>query len=193
MKYELVVIGASMGGLRALQTVLSALPATFAAPVAIVQHRGNDADETLTMLLQRKSAMPVVEAEDKQTLEAGYVYLAPPDYHLLVEPGHFALSTGDPVGHARPSIDVLFESAADAYGARAVGVILTGASDDGAQGLGRIHARGGLTIVQDPATAEAPMMPAAARAAVPEAKVLSLEEIGAFLIAAVSGDTSHQS
>ena len=107
-------------------------------------------------------------------LEDGHIYVAPPDYHTLIEPGHFALSTEAPVRFSRPSIDVTFTSAADAYGHRAVGVVLTGANADGAEGLRRISDRGGLAIVQDPATAESPMMPAAAQKAVPRARVMTL-------------------
>lgn len=131
--------------------------------------------------LQQQSLLPVVEAEDKQAIVPGQVYLAPADYHLLVEPGHFALSTEAPVTFARPSIDVLFESAADAYGERVIGVILTGASHDGAQGLAKIVSNGGLAIVQEPSEAVR-TMPEAAIAAVTTAKILPLSEIASLLI-----------
>lgn len=184
---ELVVIGASRGGLRALEAVLGALPAGFGPPVAIVQHRDKTAPETLAELLQRRSPRPVVEAEDKQPIRPGHVYLAPADYHLLVDAGHFALSTEPPVHHARPSVDVLFESAAEAYRERVTGVVLTGASTDGAEGLAAIKRHGGLTVAQDPATAEAPAMPEAAIAAGAADHVLPLAEIGPFLVARAGG------
>ena len=144
MAFKLIVIGTSWGGLRALKVLLSGLPKQFSVPIAIVQHRHKDSDNTLTLFLRRHSALPVEEAEDKAAIVPGQVYLAPADYHLLVEGGdavtqpYFALSTEAPVLYARPSIDVLFESAADAYAEGVVGVILTGASQDGARGLAKI-------------------------------------------------------
>lgn len=163
MGYQIVVIGTSLGGLHALSTLLGALPAGLALPLAIVQHRASGSSG-LAEFLQRGSALPVVEVEDKQTIAAGRAYLAPPDYHTLVSGARFALSTDAPVRHARPSIDVLFDSAAVAYGPAAVGVILTGASDDGAAGLARIRRSGGLGLVQDPSDAACPVMPRAALA-----------------------------
>ena len=164
-RFEIVVIGTSLGGLEALRTLLAGLPSSFCVPVVIVQHRGKESEDTLTPLLQRRCPLVIEEAEDKQTIVPGYVYLAPRDYHLLVEPGRFALSSDAAVNQARPSIDVLFESAADAYGSAVIGVILTGANADGARGAARIKQRGGLVVVQDPATAEARAMPDAALAA----------------------------
>lgn len=182
MAFELVVVGTSMGGLRALEVILHALPSGLPIAVAIAQHRHRDSDKGLVNHLQSQCVMPVVEAEDKQAIAGGQVYLAPADYHLLVEPGHFALSTEAPVTHARPSIDVLFESAADAYGDRTIGIILTGASYDGAQGLAKIKAHGGFTIVQEPATAESPTMPNAALSLVSADKILPLPQIAPFLV-----------
>jgi two-component system chemotaxis response regulator CheB len=160
--FELIVVGASLGGLHALEALFTGLPGTFVVPLAVVQHRHRDSDDTLRTVLQRSSALPICEVEDKQMIVSGTIYLAPADYHLLVEYGSFALSTEAPVLHARPSIDVLFESAADAYGSRLIGIILTGASADGAEGLAAIKTRGGCTVVQDPATAECSVMPEAA-------------------------------
>jgi two-component system chemotaxis response regulator CheB len=177
----LVVIGASWGGLEAVGRLLEGLPPEPGFAIAVVQHRRADSLEGLVRALQARTALPVSEAEDKEPIEPGHVYLAPPDYHLLVEPGSFALSTEGRVRFSRPSIDVLFESAADAYGSDAVGVILTGAGDDGAAGLASIKERGGTAIVQDPATAERAELPAAALAAVEADAVLPLEEIAAFL------------
>ncbi|MEO6877265.1 MAG: chemotaxis protein CheB, partial [Gemmatimonadaceae bacterium] len=135
----------------------------------------------LTSLLQDRTALCVCEVEDKAPIAPGNIYVAPADYHLLVEAGYFSLSTDDPVRFSRPSIDVTFQSAADTYGPRAVGVVLTGANADGATGLKRIFDRGGLAYVQLPATAESPTMPAAALACVPTAQALTLAEISAAL------------
>jgi two-component system, chemotaxis family, protein-glutamate methylesterase/glutaminase len=177
----IIVIGASLGGLQALQTILASLPAKFLLPIVIVQHREAGTYEILQEILQRHSLLPVCDAEDQEAIKPGHVYLAPADYHLLLEPGYFTLSTGEPVNYARPAVDVLFESAADSYGEQAVGVILTGLNHDGARGLAAIKQRGGMAIVQDPATAEAPDMPKAALAATPVAKILALAAIGPFL------------
>jgi two-component system chemotaxis response regulator CheB len=182
MTVDVVAIGASWGGVHAVGTVLRVLPAGFGAAVVVAQHRSADAEaETLAHLLDSRCALDVVDAEDKQELEPGVVLLAPPDYHLLVESGAVALSVDSQVHFSRPSIDVLLSSAADAYGARAAGVILTGANADGAEGLARIAARGGTAIVQDPQTAVRREMPDAALAAVADARVLELELIGSLL------------
>jgi two-component system, chemotaxis family, protein-glutamate methylesterase/glutaminase len=159
---ELIVIGTSLGGLSALKQLLAGLPASFSVPVAIVQHRHKDSDELMSGFLQGYLALPLKEVEDKDEIRPGWVYLAPPDYHLLVDRGFFSLSTDPPVSYARPSIDVLFESAADAYADGVIGIILTGANQDGAEGLARVKACGGVAIVQDPRTAESPIMPEAA-------------------------------
>ena len=178
----LVAIGASWGGLHAIEVVLGALPEDFGAPVVIAQHRQVDSsDGMLVRLLDARCALTVCEAEDKQTLDRGVVVVAPPDYHLLVESGTVALSVDAPLNFSRPSIDVLFNSAADAYGARVAGVVLTGANSDGALGLAQIADRGGTAIVQDPETAERREMPDAALSATPTARVLALAEIGPAL------------
>ncbi len=180
--FDIVVIGTSLGGLHALQVLLSGLPEDFALPVAIAQHRHKSSDKGLSIFLQHYCALPLSEAEDKEVIQPGRVYLAPPDYHLLVEDGQLALSTEAPVCHARPSIDVLFESAADAYAHRAIGVILTGASNDGTQGLLRIKECGGLAVVQEPTTAECAIMPKAAIAEVSIDWILPLPEIAPLLV-----------
>jgi|SRR5579871_5963865 len=179
--YEIVVVGTSLGGLEALETLLSGLPTDFPLPLAIVQHRRAGSDGMLADLLRRHSALPVEEPHDKEEIAAGRVYLAPADYHLMVEPGMFALSTEGPVRYARPSIDVLFTTAADAYAHRVIAVVLTGANDDGAQGAARVKAAGGLLIVQAPETAESAAMPGAALAAAPADRVLPLAEIAPCL------------
>lgn len=178
-----VVIGASLGGLRAVGALLAALPDDFPCPVLVVQHRAADGPALLAGLLAGVSRMEVCEAEDKAELLAGRVLVAPAGYHVLVERGHVSLSTEAEVGYSRPSIDVALETAADAYGPEAVGVVLTGANDDGAQGLAALRRRGGTAIVQDPATAERASMPAAAIAAAQPQWVLGLEQIPARLVA----------
>ena len=186
MPVEIVAIGASWGGLHALERVLEPLPADFPAAVVIAQHRRVGADGALAELLNSHCELTVCEAEDKQALGPGVVLVAPPDYHLLVEPGAVALSVDEHVNFSRPSIDVLLASAADTYGDRAVGVVLTGANADGAAGLARIAQRGGAAIVQDPDTAQRREMPDAALAATPAARVLALAEIGRMLVDLVS-------
>ena len=182
MAVEVVAIGASWGGLHAVERVLETLPGDFGAAVVIAQHRRSDADDQrLASLLAARCSLQVYDAEDKQALEAGTVLVAPADYHLLVEPGSVALSVDAPLHFSRPSIDVLLGSAADAYGDRAAGVVLTGANADGAEGLARIASRGGVAIVQDPETAIRREMPEAALAATPSARVLTLDEIGPLL------------
>jgi two-component system, chemotaxis family, protein-glutamate methylesterase/glutaminase len=180
--YELIVIGASWGGLHAVGKILSALPEQTDAAIVVAQHRRTDAMEGgLASILGLRTQLPVSDAQDKQPILPRHVYLAPPDYHLLVQHGWFSLSTDDHVHFARPSIDVLFESAADAYGERVIGLILTGSNEDGAAGLARIKERGGVAIVQDPRTAERGEMPGAALAATAADAILTLEEIGPFL------------
>ena len=186
---ELVAVGTSRGGVNALTALLAQLPAALPVPIVIVQHRAASPDAALlSQLLQDHTALAVVEADDKMPMTAGTVYLAPPDYHLLVEaPGLLALSTDAPVRSARPSIDVLFESAADAYGCRLLAVLLTGASADGADGLAAVKARGGRAIVEDPETAECRTMPAAGLAATAVDYVLPLRKIGEHLVTLVEG------
>lgn len=183
------MVGTSLGGLHALRWLLADLPARLPAPVAIVQHRAAGADGPgLAGMLQAATRLTVVEAEDKMALEPGTVYLAPADYHLLVERrGALALSTDASVRSARPSIDVLFETAAEAYGEELLAVLLTGASADGADGLAAVKARGGRAIVEDPASAECATMPAAGLAAAAVDYVLPLSRIGGHLVTLVEG------
>lgn len=180
---DLIAIGTSWGGLDALRVVLGPLPADLDAAVVIAQHRAPESHPTaLRNLLAASTHLPVVDASDKQPLERGVVTLAPPAYHLLVEAEHVALSVDVPVAFSRPSIDVLLESAAESYRERCVGVVLTGANDDGAHGLALVRALGGTAVVQDPETAERGEMPRAALRAVPEAHVLPLGQIPALLV-----------
>ena len=186
MTADLVVIGVSAGGLNALSVVLNALPADFAMAIVIVQHRSRDSD-ALCDVLQRGCALRVQEATDKAPTEPGSVYIAPPDYHLFVDEDGLSLSLDAPELYSRPSIDVAFESAADSRGAGVVGIVLTGANHDGSRGLRRIVDRGGLAIVQDPATAEVPVMPAAALAAVPEAIITTIDGLPRLLVDLAAG------
>jgi two-component system chemotaxis response regulator CheB len=180
----MIVIGGSLGGTKVLYGILRTLPKTFPHPIAIALHRSRDSQEDdggVAELLQKASLLPVREPLDKEPILGGHVYLAPADYHLMVEPSGFSLSTDEPVQYARPSIDVLFESAADAFNGATVGVVLTGANQDGAHGAACIRDRGGLVVVQDPATAESPSMPQAAIRATGTSHIYAPREIGHFL------------
>lgn len=179
---EIVVMGASLGGLQAIHEVLRTIPADFPVPIAFVQHRGVTHPHTLIRLLRTYTGLRVQEPHDKDPILPGIFYVAPADYHLIVERGEFALSTEKAVSYARPSIDVLFETAADAYGPGVIGVMMTGANHDGAAGAKRIKDRGGRLIVQDPDTAECAVMPRAALELAGADRVLKLEEIGARLV-----------
>jgi two-component system chemotaxis response regulator CheB len=180
--YEIVVVGTSWGGLAALRALVGGLAEGFRLPVVLVQHRHRSSENLLAGLLQERTPLPVCEVEDKMPIEYGHVYVAPPDYHLLVDDGIFTLSTEAPVRYSRPSIDVTFMSAADTYAERTVGIVLTGANADGAEGLRRIVTRGGLAIVQDPGEAESQAMPEAARLAVPTALVRPVAAIAPYLL-----------
>jgi two-component system chemotaxis response regulator CheB len=179
---EAVVIGASAGALEALSAILPLLPEDYPLPLIIVVHVPPDKKSILAELFQAKCAIDVREAEDKEPISGGTAYFAPPDYHVLIEADRsLSLSIDEPVLYSRPSVDVLFESAADAYGPGLVAIVLTGANNDGAKGLKAIAAAGGTAIVQNPLGAYASAMPEAAIAACPEARVLSLTEIAAYL------------
>ena len=184
---DVIVMGASLGGVRAIQYLLKPLPAEFASPIIVALHRHRDSDGALAELVQRNTALRVCEADDKQLLEAGKVYLAPPDYHTLIDADRLALSIDDAVRFARPSIDVLFESAAP-YGERVVAVVLTGGGADGAQGAAAIEAKGGRVLVQDPEEAMCGDLPTAAIAATARAEVLSLDGIASRLTQLVASE-----
>lgn len=182
--FRAVAIGVSSGGLQALTKLLAALPGEFPLPILIVQHLSADTGHTLAELLDASSDLRVKEADEQDLPLPGHVYLAPPNYHLLVEAdGHLSLSADAPVSYARPSVDVLFETAADVFGPALIGVVLTGANHDGSQGLAHLKRLGGVAVVQDPANAEAPQMPAAALAATAVDHVAPLEDIAALLSA----------
>ena len=182
-RYSIVAIGTSWGGLAAMTKLLGDLPADFSIPIVMVQHRSKDSERLLAHLLQDATDLTVCEIEDKDVLCPGKVHLAPANYHVLIEEGYFSLTVEEPVRFSRPSIDVMFTSAADTYGPKAIGVILTGANEDGSRGLKDIARRGGRALVQDPKTAEIPVMPQAAIKAVPAAEVLPLDAIAQRLIA----------
>lgn len=180
---EAIVVGASAGALDALSGILPALPRDYPLPVMIVVHLPADKDSLLTDLLRSICQIDVREAEDKEPIVGGTAFIAPPDYHLLVESDRrLSLSSEEPVNYSRPSIDVLFESAADAYGSGLIGVILTGANDDGARGLRAVEKEGGMMLVQRPELAYASAMPRAALDACPDARAMALEEIADYLV-----------
>jgi two-component system, chemotaxis family, protein-glutamate methylesterase/glutaminase len=181
-RIEAVVIGASAGGVEALTELLPALPRTFRPSVFVVLHVPRARPSLLVEIFARRCALPVREAEDKAPVEPGTVYFAPPDYHLLLEKNRqIALSADEPVHFSRPSIDVLFESAADVYRERLLGIILTGANEDGAAGLHAIHQAGGITVAQQPDGAKVPVMVVSALQRNPADFVLPLPEIAQLL------------
>jgi len=181
-RFEAVVIGGSAGGVDALVALLPALPAGFGLPVFCILHMPGDRESRLAELFNERLPVPVREATDKAEIVPGTVYFASPGYHLSVEQDRtFSISCEPPVHFARPAIDVLMESSADAYGAGLVGILLTGANHDGALGMARIRARGGFTIVQDPQDAQVSTMPVSAIRACNPNLILPLERIHALL------------
>jgi two-component system chemotaxis response regulator CheB len=183
MYYEAIVIGTSSGGMNALKFLFSALPVDFSIPIIIVQHISPRSDNQWIKLLNNNSKLYLKEADEKEKIEHGKVYIAPPNYHLMIERNKtFSLTIDERVNYSRPSIDVLFESAAEAYKNKLIGVILTGSNNDGTKGIKRIKEYGGLTIAQDPETAESSYMPASAIAAIQLDYILSLEDITELLI-----------
>ena len=184
MRYEAIVIGISSGGMNLLKILFSSLPSYFKTPIIIVQHIGANSNSQWIKLLNEKSNLNLKEADEKEKIENGTVYFAPPNYHLLIEKDRtFSLTIDERVNFARPSIDVLFESAAEAYKNTLIGIVLTGSNNDGNQGIKRIKECGGLIIIQDPTTAESPYMPSSALTVVESDHILSIENIIALLIA----------
>jgi two-component system, chemotaxis family, protein-glutamate methylesterase/glutaminase len=181
-RIDAIVMGASAGGVEALMTLLPALPPTLAVPIFIVLHLPRDRPSLLAEIFAPKCPLAVCEAQDKEPVRPGTVYFAPPDYHLLIDEGPtLALSADDPVNYSRPSIDVLFESAVEIYGARLLGIILTGANEDGAAGLAAVSNAGGITIVQQPHSAQVKSMVVSALNRNPTSYVLELAGISATL------------
>lgn len=182
-KYRCITIGVSAGGMDALSIIIPGLPPAFPIPVVVIQHVSPHSDNYLTYYLDNISAIKVKEVDEKEKLRPGVVYTAPPNYHVLVEEDEtFSLSLEERVNFARPSIDVFFQSAADVYGPHLIGIILTGANNDGSQGLKMIKEQGGLAIVQDPHTAEVDGMPRAAIEATKVDHILTLDQIAPFLV-----------
>ncbi len=181
--YRAVAIGASSGGHKAIAAILAGLPERLPFSMIVVLHRGHEPGSYLERSLDKKYGFRVKQADDKETIERGTVYFAPPDYHLLVEDDQtFSLSADPPVNYSRPSVDVLFESAAEVFGPELMGVVLTGANHDGSRGLARIRALGGLAVVQDPASAEFAAMPRSAVETASPEYVMSIEEMPRFLL-----------
>tara|TARA_B100001750_G_scaffold49870_1_gene37800 strand:- start:1147 stop:1725 length:579 start_codon:yes stop_codon:yes gene_type:complete len=176
--FKAIVVGASAGGLEALYKIFQNLPADFPLPILTVIHLPPNKPSVIADIMNDKCAMKVVEAYDKTVIEAGHIYFAPPNYHMQIESDFsVSLSTEAPVQFSRPSIDILFETAAEAYGEGLLGIILTGANSDGARGLKKIMQYGGSAIIQDPDEAEIDAMPKAAMNKCPQADVKKLEEI----------------
>lgn len=183
MRYKAVVIGVSAGGMNALGEIIPRLPESFPVPMIIVQHISPQSDNYMIKHFNSLSEITVKEADEKEAIRPGHAYFAPPNYHLLIEEDFtFSLSVENRVNYSRPSIDVLFESALDAYCSSLIGIILTGANNDGSKGLKKIKDCGGLTIVQDPKTAEVPAMPEAAIKLFKPDHILKLKEIAPFLV-----------
>ncbi len=181
-RYKAVVIGSSAGGMKALRTIFEGLSPSFRIPVIIVQHISPDSENYLIQILNDQKKLTVKEADEKEKPARGMAYIAPPNYHLLFESDQtFSLTIDERVNYARPSIDVLFETAAEAYKDSLIGIILTGANTDGSRGLKKIKEFGGLAIVQDPETAEAESMPRAAMITSQADRVLPIGEIAGFL------------
>ncbi len=181
--FEAIVVGSSAGGINALTTILATLPREFPLPIVIVQHLHPNSESYLAQILGTKCELDVKQADEKETIANGVVYIAPPNYHLLIEEDRsFSLSVEAPVNFSRPAVDVLFETAVYAYRNKLIGIVLTGANNDGSQGLKKIKQMGGHAIVQDPTTAEAEVMPKSAIVATEVDKILPLKQIGPYLL-----------
>lgn len=183
-KANLIVIGGSWGGFQASLSILKDLPHNFPIPIVLILHRMKNADSDLHLIYDKKLFLKAKEVEEKEIIRKGFVYLAPSNYHVLIEKDDtFSLDDSELVNFSRPSIDVTFTNAAAVYGSRTIGILLSGASDDGSRGLRRIKEKGGVAIVQDPTHAEADTMPKAAIKIISDCLILSLEEIREYLIA----------
>jgi len=183
MRYDAIVIGVSSGGMNAMNVMFPLLPKEFKIPIIIVQHINARSDSQWIKLLNSKYKLCIKEVDEKELIEQGIVYIAPPNYHLLIEKNKtFSLTVDERINFARPSIDVLFESAAEAYKSKLIGIILTGSNNDGSKGIKRIKEYGGLTIIQNPETAESSYMPASAISSITPDYILSLEEIMKLLL-----------
>lgn len=182
-KYEAIAIGASWGGMEAVNNILAGLPASFSIPIIVILHRLKNVESELPRLIAKKTSLKVKEIDEKEEIKGGYVYIAPANYHVLVEEDRsFSLCVSEPVHYSRPSLDVSFQSAARVFRSALVGIILTGANRDGSEGMLEIQRQGGLTIVQDPKEAEVDTMPKAALKLIQADYILSLEGIKQLLI-----------
>lgn len=182
-KHRAIVLGVSAGGMKLVKELVTSLPVGFRLPVILVQHISGHTENVWPEMLNKQCLVRVKEAEEKELIKQGTVYMAPPDYHLLIEADYtFTLTSDEKVNYARPSIDVLFETAADAYGQSLIGIVGTGGNADGARGLKRIQQAGGMTIVQHPETAEVPAMPRAALREITPDHVLNITEIIQLLL-----------
>lgn len=183
MIYKAIIIGASAGGLSAFTKVLTPLPKEYPLPIIIVQHLSPEGESFLAEHLNKSCHLKAIEALDKMTIETGHIYVAPPGYHILIEHNKtISLSVDPPINYSRPSIDLLFETASDTYKESMICILMTGANDDGAQGMLKAYNAGATCIIQDPKTAESPIMPQAAADLNIDAKILSLEGISDFLL-----------
>lgn len=183
MRYNAIVIGVSSGGMNAMNLIFPLLPKEFKIPIIIVQHINARSDSQWITFLNKKSNLYIKEVDEKELIKQGIVYIAPPNYHLLIEKNKtFSLTVDERINFARPSIDVLFESAAEAYKSKLIGIILTGSNRDGSKGIKRIKEYGGLTIIQNPETAESSYMPLSAISSITPDYILSLEEIMKLLL-----------
>lgn len=190
MNFKAIVIGSSAGGLKALKTILTKLGSDFKIPIIIVQHTSPSSDNYITTYLNDLCKLTVKEADEKEKIKEGYVYFAPPNFHLLIENDQtFSLSIEERVNYARPSVDVLFDTAADVFNDKLIGIILTGANNDGARGLSRIKQFGGLAIVQNPKEAEVDSMPTNAISMTKVDHILGLKQIANLLISINSKHT----
>lgn len=181
--YDAIVIGASAGGLYAMTRILESLPGDYPIPVIVVQHRSKDERNLLEEVLQQRCRIRIKQVDEKELIQGGFVYFAPPDYHLLIEhDGTFSLSYDPPVNYSRPSIDVLFESAAEVFKDKLAGIILTGANKDGSGGIKKISLQGGTTIAQQPETADYPEMPRSAINTGYIKHIMTPDAIGKFLL-----------
>lgn len=181
-KPSIIVIGTSAGGLQVLHEILGGLPPDYPVPIVVVQHRSKVPRDLLEEVMQNRCRLKVKQADEKEAIVSGTIYVAPPDYHLLIDENQtFALTSDEPVEYARPSIDVLFETAAAVFGRKTLGILLTGANKDGAKGLAEIRRRGGVTVAQDPAEAAYPAMPESAIAIGAASLVMRVAEIHDFL------------
>jgi two-component system chemotaxis response regulator CheB len=181
-KYNMLVIGGSAGSLDIILKIVTLLPVTNYLSVVVILHRKNDGESILTDLLSSRTNLLVKEVEDKETIKGGAIYIAPADYHLLIENKRmFSLDASEKINHSRPSIDVTFESVAEVFGETAIGVLLSGANADGAKGLYKIQQAGGFTIVQNPESAEVAYMPQQALEQMKPDKVLNGNEIAEFI------------